>query len=313
MDSGGPNGEPTNHDRSQPANGVNGAAGDAPIKGPSEKGKMAAEGDGLDNRQNGAAATQPSETQADQSSRMNDLPDEILHITQGFVPLSLLFTRLTQTSHNSLQDKINELANMQLPVAAVNGIAAGSAAPDDNSMDNIKKKASLLQFAQDMHARWVKALVIAEWSRKSGKVSKLIDLKFHIDQQRMLYDVALDNMANLKRDLTYARMPPPDLKTALQVLATGQAPWLPDVCLRKPFTRCSLTVPASIHPAGASDTDRAVEVDQRDQHAIVIATKPRGFRQDTARLPELRDQVWKSDLQGSRRVRGGLDDCRRRL
>ncbi|KAI5463043.1 mediator complex subunit MED14-domain-containing protein [Mariannaea sp. PMI_226] len=165
---------------------------------------------------------------------MNDLPDEIVHITQGFVPLSLLLTRLAQTCHNSLQDKIAELAKMPLPASAANGTsslagALPSTLPDDASTENLRKKSSLLTFAQDMHTKWVKALVITEWSRKSEMVSKLIDLKFHIDQQRLLFDAALDNIVNVKRDLTFARMPSPDLKTALQVLSTGKAAWMPDL------------------------------------------------------------------------------------
>lgn len=162
--------------------------------------------------------------------RMNDLPDNIVHITQGFVPLSTLLTRLAQHTHNSLQEKIAELAKMPLPASAMNGTTNHSATgPDDTSAENLHKKGALLHFAQDMHAKWIKALVITEWSRKASLVSKLIDLKFHIDQQRILFDGCLDDMVNVKRDLTYARMPSPDLKTALQVLSTGNAPWVPDV------------------------------------------------------------------------------------
>lgn len=163
--------------------------------------------------------------------RMNDLPDEIVHITQGFVPVALLVSRMAQVTHNSLQEKIAELAKMPVPASAVNGNSNHTAqGPDDVSAENLRKKATLLNFAQDMHAKWVKVLVILEWSRNSARVSKLIDLKFHLDQQRILFDAAVDDMVNVKRDLTYARMPSPDLKTALQVLSTGNAPWIPDVC-----------------------------------------------------------------------------------
>ncbi|KAM3435920.1 hypothetical protein MY4824_004582 [Beauveria thailandica] len=162
--------------------------------------------------------------------RMNDLPDEITHITQGFIPLSAFLTRLAQVTHNSLQEKVAELSKMPIPASALNGGATNltSSAPDDTSAENLRKKATLLHFAQDMHAKWVKALVITEWSRRANMVSKLIDLKFHMDQLRVHYDMCLDKMVNVKRDLTYARMPAPDLKTALQVLSTGSAPWIPD-------------------------------------------------------------------------------------
>ncbi|KAH7160210.1 mediator complex subunit MED14-domain-containing protein [Dactylonectria estremocensis] len=161
---------------------------------------------------------------------MNDLPTEIVHITQGFIPIAALLTRLAQTTHNALQDKVVELAKMPIPANALNG---NSTLPpniaDDSSNENMRKKSGLLNFAQEWHAKWIKALVITEWSRKAEMVSKLIDLKFHIDQQRILFDAALDNIANVKRDLTFARMPSPDLKTALQVLSTGKAAWMPDL------------------------------------------------------------------------------------
>ena len=184
----------------------------------------------------------PAPAPAPVGQGMSDLPDEIIHITQGFVPLSLLLSRLAQTTHNALQEKVAELAKMPLPAstaangangANINGAngapSCSSSGPDDTSMDNMRKKGTLTHFAQDMHGKWLKALVITEWSRKSHLVSKLIDLKFHIDQQRILYNNALDNIVNVKRDLTFARMPSPDLKTALQILSTGTAPWMPDL------------------------------------------------------------------------------------
>lgn len=232
MDNGGQDGARSDHDRDPKANGVNGAAAQGSVK-EAKEGPVAAlppPGD-KGNTASDATPAQPAERALElRTPRMNDLPDEIVHITEGFVPLSLLLTRLAQTTHNQLQDKIAELAKMPLPAAAVNGNSA-HAVTDDTSNENMRKKATLLNFAQEMHGRWVKALVIAEWSRKAEMVSKLIDLKWHIDQQRILYDSMLDQIVHVKRDLTFARMPSPDLKTALQVLSTGSAPWMPDVSI----------------------------------------------------------------------------------
>ncbi|KAF4122600.1 hypothetical protein GMORB2_6907 [Geosmithia morbida] len=191
----------------------------------------------------GAVAEQQQQQQQQQqhgvsARKMNDLPDDIAHITEGFVPLSRLFSRLAQNTHNLLQNKIIELAEKPLPASALNG-SAGAAhnaatAADDMSNENVRKKEILLKFAQDMHGKWVKALVVAEWSRKASMVSKLIDLKWHTDQQRLLYDIMLDRIVNVKRDLTFARMPSPDLKTALSILSTGSAPWMPDLYYIEP-------------------------------------------------------------------------------
>ena len=227
MESGGQNGVRTNHDRDLKLNGVNGAKAEGQ-QNAEEKGK-ASEGTAV-SMANGGGISPNDPLSIDSQPRMNKLPDEILHITQGFIPLSRFLTRLAQTTHNSLQEKVMELAKMPIPANVLNGNTPNpNNIPDDTSTENLRKKANILSFAQDQHSKWVKALVITEWSRKADSVSALIDLKVHIDGQRMLYDAALDNIVNVKRDLTYARMPSPDLKTALQVLSTGTAPWMPDV------------------------------------------------------------------------------------
>ncbi|KAF2968745.1 hypothetical protein GQX73_g4846 [Xylaria multiplex] len=145
-----------------------------------------------------------SQSPAPFTSRMNDLPDEIQHITQGFVPLSVLLSRLAQQTHNQLSDEIMALAKMPMPLSAMNGNTIGAdVSSDDTSPENLNKKAE--------------------------PVSKLIDLMHHINKTRAIYQGSLDYMINIKRDLTYARIPNPDLRTALQVLSTGQAPWMPEL------------------------------------------------------------------------------------
>lgn len=226
MDNGGFESSLIDHGKNK-VNGVNGVVGDASHTKESAPAPPT-------NTRDAIQTAQTSERSALYPSRMNDLPDEIVHITQGFIPLGALLTRLAQVSHNSLQETITELAKMPLPATVSNGLSSHTQSNDDMTSENLRKKERLLNFAQDHHAKWVKALVITEWSRKTDKVSKLIDLKFHIDQQRMLFDVAVDSMVNIKRDLTYARMPSPDLKTALQTLSTGSAPWMPDVRIIDP-------------------------------------------------------------------------------
>lgn len=157
-------------------------------------------------------------------------PPEINHIAEGFESLPNLLTRLAQMTHNQLSEKILELAAMGVQ---------GDAAPnfsDDNSAENIKKKVNLLKFAEGLHSNWTKALVITQWSRVSEDVSKVIDLKAHLDEQRLIYDFAVHELSELKRSLVPARLPNPDLKTAIEVLTTGKSSRMPDVCV--PFLSC---------------------------------------------------------------------------
>lgn len=231
MDGEGAEGMRVNIDKTLQPNAVNGTVKSKPPD-PQEIQSLKGHDDANPNpNSNGEIqARRQGEPSSEDSSRMNNLPDEIVHITQGFIPLARLLNRLAQVTHNALQDKVTELAKMPIPPASMNGNSTYSATSlDDTSVENARKKSALLTFAQDYHAKWVKVLVIAEWSRKAPLVSKLIDLKFHIDQQRRLFEDSLDGLINVKRDLTFARLPSPDLKTALQVLSAGTAPWLPDV------------------------------------------------------------------------------------
>jgi mediator of RNA polymerase II transcription subunit 14 len=171
---------------------------------------------------------------SDMEEHLQQLPPEIRHITEGFEPLSKLLTRLAQTTHNRLSAKILELASIHNPPAAVNGNGPhySNGTAGNNALEILQKKVNLLKFAEDTHADWTKALVITHWSRVSENVSKLIDLKLHIDSERNLYDTALYQMSEVKRNLMFARAPNPDLKTAVEVLSTGKASWMPDVCSR---------------------------------------------------------------------------------
>lgn len=163
-------------------------------------------------------------------SRMNDLPDEIQHVTMGFVPMGTLLSRLAQKTHNQLADHITALSKLAIPTAALNGNSthAGTAI-DDTSPENLQKKANLLNFIQEKHAEWVKVAVITRWSRNASNVSKLIDLMGLLRQNQAKYSEILDLMIFIRQGLTFARLPNPDLKTAHYVLSTGTAPWMPDV------------------------------------------------------------------------------------
>ncbi|KXJ91464.1 mediator complex subunit MED14-domain-containing protein [Microdochium bolleyi] len=121
---------------------------------------------------------------------------------------------------------------MPLPSGApiVNGNAVnGNSLPDDSSPENIRKKAHLLEFVKDEHAKWVKALVMTSWSRKAETVSKLIDLYNAINMQKVDYLRSVEHLIDVRTALPAARLGEPDLQTALQILSTGEATWMPDL------------------------------------------------------------------------------------
>lgn len=239
MENGDGTGSYTNHDRDQRSNGIHAGYGMDKGQGRgwerADPEKMTPTSPAPHNGINGTVAESlPGEiftNPPDLQERINELPPEIAHITQGYMSLSTLLARLSVRTHEDLKAKILQLSQMPTPPSALGTNGSHITSVDDSSPENLAKKLLLLNFAQSTHADWVKALVITNWSRRSEDVSKTIDLKIYLDQQKSLYELAIHEMSEVKRSLPYARVPNPDLKTALQVLSTGKAPWMPEVCL----------------------------------------------------------------------------------
>ncbi|MCJ1281767.1 mediator complex subunit [Xylographa opegraphella] len=158
----------------------------------------------------------------------SQLPPEIEHITQGYMPLSKLIIRLAQDTFNGLTDTINEMADMQPPtnnvVSHINSLGSTQA-----SQINIQKKSRMWDFAHDRRAKFIKILVLSQWSRQAELVGKVIDLNFWLNSERQLYKDATAWIGELKRILGPMKLPSPHLKTALEALSTGKAAWLPDL------------------------------------------------------------------------------------
>lgn len=223
----------TNHDRDSWTNGVNGGLVKPSIF--SDKGKSLPA-----NMANGGYSSMmdvDSEPQGGpvralvpaHPSTVDEPPDEIEHITADILPLSKIVSRLAQFSFAKLQEQILALAAKPLPQNLANGNADYQfTGAEDTSQESLEKKVSLLKFAQDLHTRWVKALVISEWSKKADKVSKLIDIRAHLATKLEDFNYVFIDMINNKRELNWAKVPSPDLKTALAVLSFGEAYWWPD-------------------------------------------------------------------------------------
>ncbi|KAI9792742.1 MAG: mediator complex subunit [Piccolia ochrophora] len=185
----------------------------------------------------GPFGTNAMASKADSSPAIEP-PPQIDHITQGYQPLAKLVTRLVQETFNELRDVIEQLAEMPLPQSSsqTNAHAGFSHASStamtngvNNSQVNVQKKMRLMKFVQDRRAQFIKVLVLAQWSRQSSEISRVIDLKVWLDRQRTYYDEAWYWMGDLKRTLGPAKMPNPDIHTALEVLSTGKASRMPDL------------------------------------------------------------------------------------
>ncbi|KAI9834942.1 MAG: hypothetical protein M1819_002665 [Sarea resinae] len=233
------NNHAVNGENSDGGSGSRGSTDDANALRSDVKGKMSpnsnqAGPNGLVDARNGMTS-QGDDMEGVRSNAVgsfHELPPEIEHITMGYQPLSKLITRLTQDCFNNLTEVLEAMSDVSLPPNSSS--AHGTDQPGVNghggaSELNVQKKMRLMNFAQTRREQFIKVLVLSQWSRQAADVSKVIDLKVWLDRQRGLYDEAGGWLGEMKRNLEPAKMPNPDLKTALEVLSTGRASWLPDL------------------------------------------------------------------------------------
>lgn len=171
--------------------------------------------------------------QVDIPASILDLPPEIVHLTGIYTPLSTLFSRVGQECFNDLSETLTNMA--ELPVTQQPGMTNGLGnhavnGAGNTTVNNTRKKQIMMEFAELHRTRFVKLLVLSSWARQSEQVKRLIDVFSWTNEQGYQYHAVVDAMGNLKREMEQATLKSPDIKTALQVLATGKAPWMPDVC-----------------------------------------------------------------------------------
>ncbi|KAF2803862.1 MED14-domain-containing protein [Mytilinidion resinicola] len=179
--------------------------------------------------------------QVDIPASLLDLPPEIIHITNSdaygqdvYSKVSTLLSRVVQECFLGLQELIPKMAD--LPVAQQPGLTNGLGnhavnGPGNGNMhpNNIQKKILMMEFAEYHRTRFVKLLVLSAWSRRAEQVQRLIDVSSWLRDQALSYNAVVDAMGNMKREMEHATLKSPDINTALKVLATGKASWMPDM------------------------------------------------------------------------------------
>ena len=178
-------------------------------------------GDQINGNSLASEAPQVQSSAAMETVSGQDLP-EIEHITFGYLPLSILITRLVQDTFNGLAECINDMSELPVPQKDEDASAG-------MQESNVEKKQRMLTFAQERRAQFIKVLVLSQWSRQAQSISRVIDLRIWLESQRTLYDDACNWMGELKRLMESERMPNPDLETALEALSLGKAAGLPDL------------------------------------------------------------------------------------
>lgn len=164
---------------------------------------------------------------------VGQLPPEIEQITYGYIPFSMLVSRLVQETFNGLTDVINDMSDMQSSQSGqnvpLNHVSQQFNGNGNVSGANVPKKLRMLNFASDRRAQFIKILILLRWARQAEALGKVIDLNVWTKNRIGEYEGCTGWMGELKRRLGSLRDPNPDIQTALEVLSLGKASCLPDL------------------------------------------------------------------------------------
>jgi mediator of RNA polymerase II transcription subunit 14 len=164
------------------------------------------------------------------------LPPELEHVAlELFHPLGKMLLRIGQECYNDLNDVLQKMAdvapNMRPNGGMTNGHSIANGGGDGAEVSR-QKKLLLMHFAQVNRAKFIKMQVLAEWGRRCAvDISKCIDLLQWQKEQVAHMDSVDEIMELTKVWSSEARDPNPDIRTAMEILATGKADWIPDVSL----------------------------------------------------------------------------------
>ncbi|KAK6536735.1 mediator complex subunit [Arthrobotrys megalospora] len=156
---------------------------------------------GTPQRMDGSPMTDEDPSTALVNLSLDEAPP-LPHITHGFQSLGTIIDRTVQSSYGKLLE-------------LVDGLQEGG---------DVARRKRLLKYVSDTRQQFIKVLVLAQWAGKNADVSKVIDLKVWMDQQRVNYERVVWEVMEVQRGMANAKVPNPDLATAVRTLSTGDPP-----------------------------------------------------------------------------------------
>ncbi|KAF1988360.1 MED14-domain-containing protein [Aulographum hederae CBS 113979] len=168
--------------------------------------------------------------------RLQKLPPEVESIALAFLPMKMLINRVSQQCLDDALAVMDRLAEVEdgaggSRINGANGFSHGMAALSP------QKKAQILEFASRYRQRFIKLTVVSRFGRGLAPVVALNKVNFASVHRVVQHDI-----------LRMQEYPPPvlafrdaitatkkinqrsaDIHTALEVLSTGKASWLPDM------------------------------------------------------------------------------------
>ncbi|EMD00089.1 hypothetical protein BAUCODRAFT_62964 [Baudoinia panamericana UAMH 10762] len=162
-----------------------------------------------------------------------DLPpqlDQSWRTSEHNKSLGKLMDRLAQQCYMDLNSTLTQMSELGAPgdgAPQVNGALPHD--QTDTSELSLRKKRMFMEFAHDQRDRFTKTLVLSDYSRNEEDMAKLIDIKIWQDKQRWAYAHTLEAIGHTKRRMLDFKVPAPNIESAMELLATGKASWVPDL------------------------------------------------------------------------------------
>ncbi|OQO05190.1 hypothetical protein B0A48_08210 [Cryoendolithus antarcticus] len=142
------------------------------------------------------------------------------------VSLGKMLERLAQFCITDLTALVDELEEMpvQPSAAPVNGMTV----LEDNDEVSVAKKRKIMDFAREQRDRFIRALVISDFSRNADDVANVIDVNLHLRKNDFAVAESTRSIGQLKLDSAQAKQPNPNIELAMELLSTGKTPSAPE-------------------------------------------------------------------------------------
>ncbi|KAK7204994.1 mediator complex subunit MED14-domain-containing protein [Myxozyma melibiosi] len=151
------------------------------------------------NHPGGVGGTESQEI-VQSSKAMVSQPPTIPHISENFIPLSVVVTKLVENTYTDLVNLLDTL-------------------PASN---DFTKKRKLFTFLIHARQQFIKLLVLGQWAKSAKDISKVIDVVAWLNGQANCFSNAVMQLQMVKHGLGGARLRNPDIATALEVLVVGE-------------------------------------------------------------------------------------------
>ena len=156
------------------------------------------------------------------------LLDQSWRRTDANKSMGVLVERLAQQCYTDLNTALTKMSEAEASSQApqTNGVITHSI---DNSEVSLTKKRTFMEFANNQRDRFIKTLVLSDWSRNEEDMARLVDIKVWQEKQANAQRDAISFIGTTKHNMVPAKMPNPNIEDAMELLATGKSSRIPDI------------------------------------------------------------------------------------